>query len=513
MTAVITHSAWSTAVLGCFLFLFGNLPIDTAWASEEHAPPLPSPESPVTEDSPQSDNRRKDREHDVILANESQVSVPQSRFNLDQALDVPDWLHLNLDFRTRYESYSQPIKKNETTGGAQFSERTDINVVARYKPFKFHLEFLDARPLYNYGVTVSSSMENQNDILQLYGSLWTDNFLGSGLPTELQIGKFTQDFGQRRLIGRAQYGNVPFSFVGGHWTLGNIRDWNVRVFAMSPVTRQQTSPDTVNFNTRFLGVSYLEQRIPWLHTELYAYYLTQKNITSGIDDPNTDQTTQGQEPRLYTLGFRLFQPAAKDAFDYEIESTYQVGRAALEPGSQPLPVFAFYQHAEVGYTFALPWTPSFRVKYDYASGQKSPNDQQNTRFNSLYGAMNFEYPYSGIWGLWRRSNISSPGYLFSVEPTEGVKAFFQQRFYWLAQSKDQFQGAQLQDPTGQAGNYLGSQLDLYLAWAVSSNLLLEAGWSYLVKGSYYSNLLNEGIAGAPNDKNTDYVFFSMRLFF
>ena len=41
----------------------------------------------------------------------------------------------------------------------------------------------------------------------------------------------------------------------------------------------------------------------------------------------------------------------------------------------------------------------------------------------------------------------------------------------------------------------------------------KAGWLYLIKGSYYSNLLKEGVAGAPNDKNTDYVFLSMRLFF
>jgi hypothetical protein len=83
----------------------------------------------------------------------------------------------------------------------------------------------------------------------------------------------------------------------------------------------------------------------------------------------------------------------------------------------------------------------------------------------------------------------------------------------LAQSKDEFVGTGLQDPTGRAGNYLGSELDLRLSWTVSSNLLFEGGWVYLVKGSYYSNLLKEAVAGAPNDKNTDYVFLSMRLFF
>jgi hypothetical protein len=34
-----------------------------------------------------------------------------------------------------------------------------------------------------------------------------------------------------------------------------------------------------------------------------------------------------------------------------------------------------------------------------------------------------------------------------------------------------------------------------------------------MKGSYYSNLLKQGVAGSPNDNNTDYVFLSMRLFF
>jgi len=68
-------------------------------------------------------------------------------------------------------------------------------------------------------------MENQNDVLQLYGSVATDNFLGSGLPTELQIGKFTQAFGKSRLIARSNYNNVPYSFVGAHWTLGPHPFW------------------------------------------------------------------------------------------------------------------------------------------------------------------------------------------------------------------------------------------------------------------------------------------------
>lgn len=461
----------------------------------------------------EEERRFGQRFQDIVLLDDSLVRLSQSQFHLDQALHMPNWLHLGVDFRTRYESYSQPVKKNETTGGAQFSERTNVNVEARYKWLKVHAEYLDARPLSNFGVIVSNRMEDQNTLLQLYGSLSTDNFLGSYLPTELQLGKFTQDFGRRRLIARSQYNNVPYSFIGAHWTLGSIKDWNIRAFAMRPYDIDQTQKDKVDSNTWFMGVSYLDQRLAWLHLEPYVYFLTQKGANQGSNGLNQDQSQQGVQQNLYSLGFRLFRPESKRTFDYELESTYQLGRGALQRDAQPLPVFAFYQHVEVGYTFALPWSPAFHVKYDYASGQTSPTGDRNSRFNTLYGANSFEFAPSGIWGLFKRSNISSPGYVISVHPTEELKARFQHRFWWLAQATDLFQGAQLQDPTGRAGTYLGSDLSLTLAWTVSSNLLLEGGGLYLFKGSYYSNLLKEGIPGSPNDKDTNYVFLSVRLIF
>ncbi|WP_172834375.1 alginate export family protein [Nitrospira japonica] len=447
------------------------------------------------------------------MSDGSPVRLPQSQFHLDQALHVPDWLHLSVDFRTRYESYSQPVKKNETTGGAQFSERTDVNMEMRYKPFKFHAEFLDARPLYNYGVIVSGNMENRNDMLQLYGSLWSDNFLGSGQPTELQIGKFTQAFGKSRLIARSFYSNVPYSFVGAHWSWGKATDWQVRAFAMRPVKNQQTSPDTLDSHTNFFGLSYLNQRRPWLHTELYTFTLTQTAEGQGINGRSQEQITTGRRPHLTTMGFRLFQPEAAGAFDYEIESAYQFGQSALQPGGPPLTTFSFFQHGEFGYTFNVRWKPAIRLEYDYASGDKNPNDNQNGRFDPLFGTYGFSFTPTGIWGLFKRSNINSPGYVLSVQPVNNLRASFKQRFWFLAQAKDEFQGADLQDQTGQAGTSLGSDLDTRLAWTAGPNLIVEGGWLYLIKGSYYSNLLSQGVAGSPNDKNASYMFLSVRLIF
>jgi hypothetical protein len=524
MTVLITRVELNAAALGALLLVAVPLGAQPTWAAEtQTAAPSPSEATQTDEPSPEkppTDHPAEQRLgplarrlQEVIFADDSRVTVPQSQAHLDQMLHAPEGLHIGLDFRTRYESYSQPVKKNETTGGAQFSERTDVNVEARYKPFKFHAEFLDARPLYNYGVTVSNRMEDENDLLQLYASVGTDNFLGSGLPTELQIGKFTQTFGKGRLIARSNYSNVPYSFVGAHWTLGTRKDWELRAFVMRPIQNQQTSPDFVAANTLFSGMSYLDQRMSWVHTELYLYYITQNEEAQGSNGINQDQGAHGQVADLYTPGFRLFKPEARGAFDYEIESDYQFGRSAPNPGGPLLTTFAFFQHGEVGYTFAVPWTPSLRFMYDYASGDSNPNDNKNGRFNPLLGTQNFPFTYTGIWSLFKQSNINSPGYLVSMQPLKDLQAIFKQRFWWLAQSKDEFIGAGLQDQTGRAGKYVGSELDLRLAWTVGPNMLVEGGWLYFIKGSYYSNLLKEAVAGAPNDKNTDYVFLSMRLFF
>lgn len=151
---------------------------------------------------------------------------------------MPDWLHLGLQSRWRYESYSQPLRKNETTGGAQFSEQTLAQLGVRYKPFLLAAEFLDARPLYNFGLTVNSKMEDRNDVLQLYLGIGTDRFLGFNITSELRVGKFTLDLGSRRLISRVNFTNVPSSFLGAHWILGTTDEWKIRTFVMRPVRSQ-----------------------------------------------------------------------------------------------------------------------------------------------------------------------------------------------------------------------------------------------------------------------------------
>jgi hypothetical protein len=241
--------------------------------------------------------------------------------------------------------------------------------------------------------------------------------------------------------------------------------------------------------------------------------LREKEQVAGPAGIGDEQTLQGKRENLNTVGVRLFKPRALREIDYEVESDWQFGRSSLQTGSPVLPTVANYQHAEVGYTVPLPWTPHLLVEYDYASGDHNPTDHRNGRFSPLYGARNFEYGPTGIWGPFFRSNISSPGYQLTLTPNKRIYILFRHRIWWLAQSRDQWVGSGLQDPSGRAGNYLGYTLEPRIQWVLNPNVQIEAGWVYLIKGSYIERLRELGIAGVPNADNVSYTFVQTVLKF
>lgn len=60
---------------------------------------------------------------------------------------------------------------------------------------------------------------------------------------------------------------------------------------------------------------------------------------------------------------------------------------------------AYFEGLEVGYTFVEVWSPRFASQLDYARGDSSPNDGENNRFDTLYGARAFDFGATGIY-IW-----------------------------------------------------------------------------------------------------------------
>lgn len=426
----------------------------------------------------------------------------KSPFTIENTIDGPQWLHLGVEHRTRYETYNEPFRLNQVGSDQQLPLHTLVRLGIRYDPIRFFTEFIDARAfLTDNGSTIPGGTEDQTDILQLYGGLGSSNLLGLGVPAELTIGRFTMDFGNRRLIRRGNFRNVPVSFTGLHLALGE-EEFHLRSFVVEPVFQYENKGDTEEHGTMFWGFFLGQRQISWLQSDLYVYFLNETDRP-----PNTDSRRR----HFQTPGLRIFKPNAVGQMDYEIESIWQFGNLAKAPGSsQTLDHFAHFQHVEVGYTFDIPWTPRFLVQYDYASGDRNPNDNKDERFDTLFGGVNFELNPAGIWGPFRRSNINSPGYRLHLTPSKNFSFFVAHRFFWLAQAKDQWVGTGLQDRSGKAGKFLGQHFEARTHWIATENVVFETGLAYLLKGSFIENLQQPG---KPNNKNSTYFYVSTTLTF
>ncbi len=420
---------------------------------------------------------------------------------LKTALNLPDWVDLGIENRTRFESYDHPWRTSQSIGNGstdpQIAIRSRLRVgLGGNGPLRFLFEGQDARAYLDRerGDFRNTSTVNEYDILQLLGSLTVDNVGGSGLRTDLHFGRMTMDFGRRRLIARNDFRNTSNAFDGVHWQIGQGQTWRFRAFFVEPVIRGEVKLDGQNNKSVFWGTYLESEHISWL--KLDAYYL-------GLNDQRVAALA---DHRTYsTFGLRLYKDPKQGEMDYELESDWQTGTRG---GTDH---FAHFQHLDLGYMFDRPWSPRFLITYDYASGDRKPVDSQDEGFDALFGARRFDLMPTGIFGPFFRTNLSSPGWRAIVTPAQGWTIQLKQRFWYLAQSKDSFGSSGLRDSSGGAGSDIGHDVEFRVQWAVSQNLDFDAGYDHWFKGSYFDRLPASANLPMGGNKDSDYFYFQMRV--
>lgn len=434
-------------------------------------------------------------------------------WNLHDTLKLPKWLSLSLEHRTRYESLDGTFRANSRGGDQQIALQTDVWLEARYNAFRVGTEFLDARALdADSGSWVNNTHANTADFVQAYVA-WSDqNLFYSGLGTEVIAGRQTLNFGSRRLVARNAFRNTINSFTGVRVRVLDYENWQFNAFFTQPVLRLPTSAtdildDRQQFDQEdprtFFSGGFLEFfNIGYgINSEIYLYHL----------DEGDSPRNQSRNRRYFTPGTRFYRKPAKAAADFEFEVIGQFGTVrsstAVNNG-RDLEHAAWSEHFDAGYTFDLAWSPRIAFQYDYASGDQNPNDGQDQRFDPLFGARRFEFGPTGIYGVFARSNISTPGIKIEFSPLPDVKAFVNHRAFWLAEATDQFTTAGLQDRTGRLGSYLGQQLELNARWDYNSSLGFEAGYAHLFKGKFI-----EQASTAPNPRDVNYFYVQSQLRF
>jgi hypothetical protein len=96
-----------------------------------------------------------------------------------------------------------------------------------------------------------------------------------------------------------------------------------------------------------------------------------------------------------------------------------------------------------------------------------------------------------------------------VKPHPLVTSFLAYRAYWLASKKDAWTTTGVQDPSGNSGSFIGSQIELRLRFQpLRGNLMLEAGYAHLFAGEFIEKAPN-----ATHRGDSNYVYTQATLKF
>ena len=420
-----------------------------------------------------------------------------------QPADDAPLVVLRFQQRSRLESIDNSPRPTVGSSDQALEMQTSMFIDVGRGKVRFAGELQDARTELNDSSSlISTSFVNALEPLQANLTWNFSDMLDEGHTGSLKVGRFTMDIGRRRLVARSGTRNTMSSFTGVDWQWRGSNGRNARVFAVVPMRILPTDRasllanddelDRGNRNTTFRGAFY---QFPALKSrDLFEVYW------AGIDQGNRPQNDT--LPRDFdSVGFRASRPTAAGKWSYEVEAVLQYGKSSATAAGvtrRGLDHDAEFYHAEFGYAFSSKLSPVLLMQYDRASGDHDPFDGRNEGYDTLFGERRFDFNPQGIYGLFARGNLRTPGVRLTFAPWQHWQTTFSYRKYELDSTRDAWSGIGLRDLTGQAGRSIGRQLEGFFTWTTIPNrLTFETGFARLRAGRFLRETAGAGFRGDP----------------
>lgn len=386
------------------------------------------------------------------------------------------WVQFGMESRTRYERrwYDYATRDLLSDDALVTRNLLWLGVTERLDPLRLYVEVEDSRRFFSEREK-DANVETGLELLQAFAQLHLEDALAD-LPLDLNIGRMAFDFVDRRLVARNRNRNTINAFDGIRLRLGgDVTRWEVDAFAVQPVERIYDARDQAVENIWLAGMAgHWRGHSPQIILEPYWLWLNQDN----------DQTMPMRRD-LHTLGIHVFGRLGKDeAWDYDVSVAGQWGRA--QGGTHR----AWAAHVEAGRSFASAWRPRLALWVNYATGDTTPGDGKNQRFDPLFGASYAMYGFSG-WFIWR--NLVNPTLRLTFQPAARLRCELAHRAYWLDSSTDAWTRGLRRDRTGRSGSYVGQESDARLVWLIRRNLDLDLAYARFWPGGF-----TQGTGVAPD---------------
>lgn len=432
---------------------------------------------------------------------------------LYRALGSPEGWTIRGSLRSRIEGIDGQYRPRVDERDQLLSFRSLIFVEHDAGPVRIGAELQDGRGyLERANSSVGVGDVNTLELIQAYVGVDLQGGAGRNTTSALTLGRFTQNIGSQRLVGKNElFPNTQNAITGVAFDWSNAAHDSARLFWGMPNTRlpsdragihsNRVQWDRQTLDLQFFGGSFTKAGVLGGTMEIYAYGLLER------DAPNAPTRNR----RLFTPGIRFARNPRRGAFDQDIEIAYQTGRAratAAASDVRDLDVSAWLVHLGVGRTFSLRGTPHLSVSFDYASGDRGDPGSYN-RFDALYGIRRLELGPTGLYGAIHRANLISPELRLEVAPAKRWDSLLAWRALWLDTVKDGFSGFDIRDATGARGRFAGHQIEGRVRyWVIPGTLRFDTGFAWLAKSRLLRDAPNVG-----NRHDTRYGYADMTFGF
>lgn len=407
----------------------------------------------------------------LILA--TTVFAQNSRSFINQEIKTPNWLDINAEGRWRSEGQLD----------IGFKDNNDQNFILQR--LRFGVGIRPASWIYFYGQAQDARAFNAQttsggvptpDVSGQANSLdlrqaWVDIGHESGW-WDIKGGRQVLAFGTERLIG------------GGDWT-NNARVFDavklgihhganrVDIFSSSVVVTQAAGEDHHLEGDNLHGIyGSLGSIIPHAKFEPYLLWRVSPNFNAGPGAAGKYHS--------WTYGIRT-AGTITPAWNYELELAGQNGKV----GNQTLN--AYIGEAQFRYQFIdKQWKPSILAEFNFASGDRHPNDGRVNTFDQLYPTNHTPYGFVDAIG---RRNIKQVKAGYWIQPKSWLLLKAEGHQFWLASKYDGLYaaGGNLTVApvlTGANSINVGGELDGGAAITLSRHYTVGVQGGHLFAGGY-----------------------------
>lgn len=367
------------------------------------------------------------------------------------------FVRFSADHRFRFEDY-RALRYNEGNNDRWLLHRIRMNLSVLPTPWlAFHVQGQDSRVFFKRQPAGAATYINRTDLRMAYAEI------GKGAAV-LRVGRQELAYGEDRMLGAANWGNVARTFDAVKLLL-NHKNLKLDLFAASVVRIQQRGLSRHQEGNNLHG-AYFQWKGPLNGATIEPYFYWR-----------VGPSPLGHQDRR-VAALRWLGPLP-GRFDYSTETVQQSGSLGDKT------VRAFATHLVLRYSFARgKWKPRLSCEYNFASGDGVPDNRVASTFDQIYPTPHNKTGLADQIGWVNLHNLAST---FEITPWRKLVIRANAHDWRLAEAKD---GVYLvngtlifRDLTGRSGTHVGQEADILGTYTTGPHTV-SLGYGHIFPGPF-----------------------------